>query len=98
MQHTDLVSRFEACMLRDRGRGWWISKSWLKGVFLSLEFKQTVIDTLFKDWRLKKPKMHVLGHRDPLPDCPRFKSDVYCEHGRKLNGATHTGARSHYSF
>ncbi|KAF8682576.1 Cysteine proteinase [Rhizoctonia solani] len=64
IQHDDMVSRFDACMGRDRGTGkeWWISKSWLK------------------DWRLKRPKMHVTGCRDPMPDVSRFRSDLYCEH------------------
>lgn len=68
MQHADMIQRFESCMNRDKGRGWWISKPWLK------------------DWKLKKPKMHAPGHRDPVPDLPPFRSDVYCEH----DGLTHS--------
>ncbi|CAE6490373.1 unnamed protein product [Rhizoctonia solani] len=37
---------------------------------------------LFNDWKLKRPKMHVNGCRDPIPDASRFRSDVYCEHDR----------------
>ncbi|GLB34824.1 putative cysteine proteinase [Lyophyllum shimeji] len=34
-----------------------------------------------KDWRLTKPKMHVVSEGDPAPDSGGFASDVLCEHG-----------------
>ncbi|QRW14456.1 ubiquitin carboxyl-terminal hydrolase [Ceratobasidium sp. AG-Ba] len=34
-----------------------------------------------KDWKLKKPKMHKPGHRDPIPNTQQYEPDVYCEHG-----------------
>ncbi|KAF8077825.1 hypothetical protein FPV67DRAFT_1557276 [Lyophyllum atratum] len=34
-----------------------------------------------KDWRLTKPKMHVVSEDDPAPDSDGFASDVLCEHG-----------------
>ncbi|KAG5724013.1 Ubiquitin carboxyl-terminal hydrolase 48 [Termitomyces sp. T112] len=34
-----------------------------------------------KDWRLTKPKMHVVSHGDPAPDSGDFAADVLCEHG-----------------
>ncbi|KAG9102662.1 hypothetical protein FRC06_001495 [Ceratobasidium sp. 370] len=33
------------------------------------------------DWKLKRPKMHRPGFRDPIPNADRFKPDIYCEHG-----------------
>ncbi|CUA74929.1 ubiquitin carboxyl-terminal hydrolase 48 [Rhizoctonia solani] len=66
LQHDDMVSRFDASMGRDRGSG---NEWWISKSWL-------------KDWKLKKPKMHVNGCRDPIPDASRFRSDVYCEHDR----------------
>ncbi|KAH7340859.1 hypothetical protein B0J17DRAFT_653080 [Rhizoctonia solani] len=66
IQHDDMVSRFESYMGRDRGSG---KEWWISRLWL-------------KDWKLKRPKMHVNGCRDPIPDCSRFRSDVYCEHDR----------------
>ncbi|CAE6449091.1 unnamed protein product [Rhizoctonia solani] len=83
LQHDDMVSRFDAYMGRDRGPGkeWWISKSWLKGNGVP-QILISIVDDLSKDWKLKRPKMHVTGCRDPIPDASRFRSDVYCEHDR----------------
>ncbi|KAG9126666.1 hypothetical protein FRC07_002539 [Ceratobasidium sp. 392] len=33
------------------------------------------------DWKLKRPKMHKPGFRDPVPNADQFRPDVYCEHG-----------------
>lgn len=33
------------------------------------------------DWRLDKPKMHVVDQEDPAPDSDDFAADVLCEHG-----------------
>lgn len=33
-----------------------------------------------KDWRLLKPKMHIVSEGDPAPDNPAFYHDVRCEH------------------
>ncbi|KAG9094631.1 hypothetical protein FS749_012099, partial [Ceratobasidium sp. UAMH 11750] len=34
-----------------------------------------------KDWKLKRPKMHRPGFRDPIPNTDQFKPDIFCEHG-----------------
>ncbi|KAG8728077.1 hypothetical protein FRC12_022035, partial [Ceratobasidium sp. 428] len=62
LQHAKALANFEASMLEDKSREWWISKAWLK------------------DWKLKRPKMHKPGFRDPIPNTDQFKSDIYCEH------------------
>ncbi|KAJ1309786.1 hypothetical protein OPQ81_006551 [Rhizoctonia solani] len=66
VQHDSMVSRFDTYMGRDRGSG----KEWW------------ISKSWLKDWKLKRPKMHVTGCRDPIPDASRFRSDVYCEHDR----------------
>ncbi|CAE7168504.1 unnamed protein product [Rhizoctonia solani] len=66
LQHDDMVSRLDACMGRDRSSG---KEWWISKLWL-------------KDWKLKRPKMHVNGCRDPMPDGSKFRSDVYCEHER----------------
>ncbi|CAE6483095.1 unnamed protein product [Rhizoctonia solani] len=84
LQHDDMVSRFDAYMGRDRGSGkeWWISKAWLKGNVTLWSLEPMSTDDSPKDWKLKRPKMHVNGCRDPIPDASRFRPDVYCEHDR----------------
>lgn len=36
------------------------------------------------DWRLAKPKMHVIGCEDPSPNDPDYGESVVCEHGGLL--------------
>ncbi|CAG7854462.1 Ubiquitin carboxyl-terminal hydrolase 48; AltName: Full=Deubiquitinating enzyme 48; AltName: Full=Ubiquitin thioesterase 48; AltName: Full=Ubiquitin-specific-processing protease 48 [Serendipita indica DSM 11827] len=33
-----------------------------------------------KDWRLKRPKMHIPGQSDPSPDSDPYRSEVMCDH------------------
>lgn len=41
------------------------------------------------DWRLAKPRMHVVGEGDPGPDTPEFDAHVRCEHDAlTLNSTT----------
>ncbi|XP_006457981.1 hypothetical protein AGABI2DRAFT_115001 [Agaricus bisporus var. bisporus H97] len=41
-----------------------------------------------KDWRLSRPKMHIIASKDPAPDSPDYKNDVWCEHDAlAVNGA-----------
>ncbi|KAG1827163.1 cysteine proteinase [Suillus subaureus] len=35
-----------------------------------------------KDWRLQKPKMHILLQGDMPPDAPEYLGHVVCEHGQ----------------
>ena len=37
--------------------------------------------TLISDWKLTKPRMHILGQSDPPPDAGEFSGHVKCEHG-----------------
>ncbi|KAK0459838.1 uncharacterized protein EV420DRAFT_1629202 [Desarmillaria tabescens] len=34
-----------------------------------------------KDWKLAKPKMHVVSESDPSPEAPEYDRHVRCEHG-----------------
>lgn len=81
LQHAEAVGRFELSMSEDKSRCRWISKGWLKGKIFSAQECNTTTDVPCQDWKLKRPKMHVPGNRDPLPDAPGFSSDIYCEHG-----------------
>ncbi|KAG8694670.1 hypothetical protein FRC09_009702, partial [Ceratobasidium sp. 395] len=40
------------------------------------------------DWKLKRPKMHKPGFRDPIPNTDQFKSDIYCEHEGEYGSST----------
>jgi hypothetical protein len=31
LHHAEVLSRFDESMVKDKGREWWISKTWLKG-------------------------------------------------------------------
>ncbi|SJL00507.1 uncharacterized protein ARMOST_03820 [Armillaria ostoyae] len=34
-----------------------------------------------KDWKMAKPKMHVVSEGDPSPEAPEYDKHVRCEHG-----------------
>lgn len=60
--------------------GYWISKKWYKGkCFRHVTDRRSWLIG-FRDWRLLKPRMHVLSEDDPAPDSAEFYNHVYCEH------------------
>jgi hypothetical protein len=63
---------------------------WLKGMCVS--FLAVLADLVREDWRLLKPKMHIVSCDDPAPDDPDFEHDVLCEH-RSLSLDTTTRRR-----
>lgn len=85
IRHPQDVARFEEVdHVEPEGRGYWISKTWLRGTVIKLGITSmllTSLPRLFPDWKMAKPKMHTPFQADPSPDDIEYIDDVKCEHG-----------------
>ncbi len=82
LDHPNAVARFEeVCTPGEDEKGYWISKSWLRGENHNEDRRShPLISERTLDWRLAKPKMHEPGLPDPSPDSEEYREHVECEH------------------
>lgn len=82
IEHPKAITTFdEVNDVQEGSEGFWISKSWLKGLRCIFIYVLHTKLILFIDWRSAKPKMHNISEGDPPPDDPDYEGHVKCEHG-----------------
>ena len=88
IEHPRLVAQFdEMCDVQQGEPGYWISKTWLKGIptyFITISSHHSRGHSPARvacvGWKVQKPRMHVPLHGDPSPDSAEFRGHVRCEH------------------